>query len=62
MTSPFTYIPFMFSATTPEDMQLHFDGPLPKVGDAIELVCYQVSETDICCKWRVAQKPNTEAA
>jgi hypothetical protein len=50
--------PFMLSGDNDKALSKMFDGKVPKVGDAIEMVCYEVSTSDsgmrqIRCKWRV---------
>lgn len=49
------YIPCMMTAYPPHTLGLMFDGPLPKVGDAVEMVCYKATDTALCFKWRVVE-------
>jgi hypothetical protein len=55
-TMSWTFTPFMLQGGTPEMLQMHFDGLLPEIGDALELVCYERTETSVSMKWRV-RKP-----
>lgn len=56
------FIPFCFSGDA-ENLARHFEnGVIPKVGDVIELVCYEVSTSDVTgltqvnCRWRVKEQ------
>ena len=53
------FIPFCFSGS-PDNLAKHFEnGIIPKVGDSIELVCYEITTSDITgltqinCAWKV---------
>lgn len=50
---PSEFIPFEFHGATAEDLQMLFDGPAPKPGGAVELFCYEATDTTIKMKWRV---------
>lgn len=56
-TKAHNYIPFSFDSPTEEGMQLMFDGPIPSIGDKIELVCYDAKRGpdgwNVSCKWKV---------
>jgi hypothetical protein len=47
------FVPFMMTAYPPNNLSDMFDGPVPKVGDAIECLCYEATDTTLCFKWRV---------
>jgi hypothetical protein len=54
-----SFIPLLFSAgfgsdaKMEQDLARFFDGPLPEVGDAVELVCYERTPGNVMMKWRV---------
>jgi hypothetical protein len=53
---PTKFVPFLLSGTTPENLQLFFDGSPPTPGDAVELVCYAATSTSVSMKWRVVAR------
>ena len=50
------FIPFMISGTTPEQLANCFDGPVPVIGDRVELVCYGMVGNSRMFKWRVIKE------
>lgn len=54
--TPARYIPCMMQAYPPNSLDVMFDGPVAKVGDAVEMVCYEATETTLCFKWRVVER------
>jgi len=48
--------PFMISGTDSIPLEQYFEGPIPQVGDAVELYCYATTPTSVSMKWRV-RKP-----
>lgn len=54
-----SFIPFLLGGSTfelknaEEAIAEFFEGPIPQVGDAIELVCYGRSFGNVMMKWRV---------
>ena len=50
------FIPFMISGTTPEQLATCFDGPVPVIGDRVELVCYGMVGNSRMFKWRVIKE------
>jgi hypothetical protein len=54
-----TFVPFMLQGSNlgpksaEEYLAQFFEGPLPKVGDVVELVCYERSPGSAVMKWRV---------
>lgn len=47
------FIPMQLAGRTPEELALFFDGPIPKPGDRVEMVCYAADDKSVSLKWRV---------
>jgi len=49
------FIPIKLEAQSQNELAKFFDGPIPEIGDKVEMFCYSKGETNVCLKWRVVQ-------
>lgn len=56
------YIPFLLQGAgsshdeAERNLAFFFDGPIPEVGDVVELVCYERTPGNVMMTWRVKKK------